>query len=177
MTAGEGRARLSKPVTLKPGHLVSAFDCGRPELTHWLKAWGQRANEADTARTFVVCRGSRAVVGYFSLAAGAVDHADRETGVRAPRDLRQNSPDPIPAIVLARLAVDLSEQSKGLGSALVSEAMRRTAQASRVVGARALLVHALDDELVVYYESIGFKRFNPTSRTLYLATRTIRQGL
>jgi GNAT superfamily N-acetyltransferase len=116
-------------------------------------------------------------VAYFSLAAGAVDHADRETGERAPRDLRQNSPDPIPAVVLARLAVDKSEQGTGLGSALVSEAMRRAAQASRIVGARALLVHALDDALVAYYEALGFKRFNPTSRTLYLAMKTVRQSL
>jgi GNAT superfamily N-acetyltransferase len=173
----ERRARLSKPVALKPGHLVSAFDCGRPELTDWLKAWGHRAIEADTARTFVVCRGAKTVVGYFSLAAGAADHTDRGTGERAPRSLRQNSPDPIPVIVLARLAVDKSEQGKGLGAALVREGMRRTAQASRIVGARALLVHALDDALVAYYESIGFRRFNPASRTLYLPMSTIRAGL
>jgi GNAT superfamily N-acetyltransferase len=146
-------------------------------LTDWLKAWGQRAIEADTARTFVVCRGAKMVVGYFSLAAGAADHTDRSTGERAPRSLRQNSPDPIPVIVLARLAVDKSEQGKGLGAALVREAMRRTAQASRIVGARALLVHALDDALVAYYESIGFRRFNPASRTLYLPMSTIRAGL
>jgi GNAT superfamily N-acetyltransferase len=146
-------------------------------LTDWLKAWGHRAIEADTARTFVVCRGVKTVVGYFSLAAGAADHTDRGTGERAPRGLRQNSPDPIPVIVLARLAVDRSVQGQGLGAALVSEAMRRVAQASRIVGARALLVHALDEGLVSYYESLDFKRFNPTSRTLYLPTRTIREGL
>lgn len=177
MAAQERRTQISRPSVLKPGHSVDAFDCGRPELNDWLKSWGRRALGADAARTFVVCRGSKAIVGYFSLAAGAADHADRGSGERAPRSLRQNSPDPIPVIVLARLAVDRSEQGQGLGAALVREAMRRSAQASLIVGARALLVHALDDGLAAYYESIGFKRFNPTSRTLYLQMRTIREGL
>jgi predicted N-acetyltransferase YhbS len=177
VTKEERRARLSKPAALKPGHDVATFDCGRPELTDWLKQWGRRASDADTARTFVVCRGTRRVVAYFTLAAGAVDHTNEETGERAPRSLRQNAFDPIPVVILARVAVDTSEQKKGLGSALVSEAMRRAAQASKLIGARALLVHALDDQLGAYYESLGFRRFNPGSKSLFIATKTIRDGL
>lgn len=177
MTTAERRPKLSKPAALKPGHIVAAFDCGRPELTEWLKERGKKAVETGTAQTFVVCRGTKAVVGYFSLAAGAVDHLDEKTGERAPRALRQNSPDPIPVVVLGRLAVDKSEQRNGLGGALVSEAMKRSAQASRIIGARALLVHALDEPLVTYYQSLGFKRFNLTSQTLFLEMKTIRDGL
>jgi predicted N-acetyltransferase YhbS len=176
MTGDERRA-LSRPVALKPGHDVAAFDCGRAELTSWIKEWGHRASDNDTARTFVVCRGTKKVVAYFSLAAGAVDHLDDATGERVPRRLRQNAPDPIPVIVLGRLAVDKEEQGQKLGSALVGEAMRRAAQAARLVGARALLVHALDDPLVRYYETLGFIRFSPISRTLYLPMKTIRDGL
>lgn len=177
MTPDEGLARLSRPVALKPSHDISAFDCGRTELTSWLKEWGHRSSESDTARTFVVCRGTRKVVGYFSLAAGAVDHLDRATSEKAPRRLRQNAPDPVPVIILGRLAVDKTEQGQKLGSSLVAEAMRRAALAARLVGARALLVHALDEPLVRYYESLGFVRFSPTSRTLYSPMRTIRDGL
>ena len=177
MTAGERRARLSRPAALKPGHDITTFYCGRPELTSWLQEWGRRASENDTARTCVVCRGTKKVVAYFSLAAGAVYHLDQETNERVPRSLRQNSPDPIPVIVLGRLAVDKREQGRKLGSALVSEAIRRSAQAARLVGARALLVHALDESLVAYYQSLGFIRFSPASKTLYLLMKTIRDGL
>ena len=163
MIGGERRARLSRPAALKPGHDVSTFDCGRPELTSWLKDWGKRSTENDTTRTFVVCRGTKRVVAYFSLVAGAVAHLDETTQERAPRSLRQNSPDPIPVfIILGRLAVVTAEQKQKLGSALVSEAMRRAAQASKIIGARALLVHALDAPLVDYYKSLGFKQsFGP----------------
>jgi predicted N-acetyltransferase YhbS len=177
VTTGPRGGGLTTPVALEPSHDVSAFDCGRPELTNWLKDWGHRAAENDTARTFVVCRDAAKVVAYFSLAAGAVDHLHGETKEKAPRRLRQNAPDPVPVIVLGRLAVDKSEQGRGLGSSLVSEAMRRAVQAATLVGARALVVHALDESLVAYYQSLGFTRFSPPSRTLYLPMRTIRDGL
>jgi predicted N-acetyltransferase YhbS len=177
MTLEERGAPLSRPAALERDHDVSAFDCGRPELTAWLKDWGHRSAEADTTRTFVICRGAKTVIGYFSLAAGAVAHVDLKSEQKAPRNLRQNAADPIPIIILARLAVDRSEQGKQLGSALVVEAMRRAALASTIIGARALLVHALDDGLVAYYQSLGFVRFNPTSRTLYMTTRSIRDAL
>jgi predicted N-acetyltransferase YhbS len=177
MTTAERRPRLSKPAALKPGHIVAPFDCGRPELTEWLKDWGKKAVEARTAQTFVVCRGTKTVVAYVSLAAGAVDHLDEKTGEKAPRFFRNNVPDPVPVIILARLAVDKTEQGNGLGSALVAEAMKRAAHATKYVAARALLVHALDDQLVGYYQSLGFVRFNPTSRTLYIAMKTIHDSL
>jgi GNAT superfamily N-acetyltransferase len=177
VTAGERDADFTEPVALEPAHDIGAFDCGRPELTSWLKERALRAAESETARTFVVCREAGRVVAYFSLAAGAVAHVHAETRERAPRRLRQNAPDPVPVIILGRLAVDRSEQGRGLGSALVSEAMRRAVQASSLIGARALLVHALDAPLVAYYQSLGFTPFSPASRTLYLPMKTIRDGL
>lgn len=166
---------LSPPEPLNADHDIDPFDCGEAELNSWLKAWGRRAAEANTARTFVICRGATRVVGYFTLSAGAVAHG--EDTQRAPRGLRHNAPDPVPVIVLGRLAVDKSEQGRGLGGALVAEAMRRSAQASVVIGARALIVHALDDGLVSMYEGFGFKCFGKLSRTLYLSTRTLRDAL
>ena len=94
----EGRgAPLSRPVALEHDHDVSAFDCGRPELTAWLKDWGHRSTEADTTRTFVVCRATKTVVGYFSLAAGAVAHVDLKSEQKAPRGLRHNAPRSAPS--------------------------------------------------------------------------------
>lgn len=178
MPTNERRAAgLSKPAALKGGHDVASFDCGTAELNDWLKDRSKRAAENDTARTFVVCRGTKRVVGYFCLSAGSVAHIDEASGDRAPRNLRQNSPDPIPVIILGRLAVDTAEHRRGLGSALLSEGMRRAGQASKIIGARALLVHALNDSLVSYYQSLGFIRFNPASKTLYIPTKTIRDGL
>jgi GNAT superfamily N-acetyltransferase len=178
MTALERRPKLSKPAALTSKHIVAEFDCGRPELTDWLKDWSRRASDVGTAMTFVVCRGTRRVVGYFCLSAGAVDHViNEETGEKIPRGLRQNAIDPVPVIILGRLGVDKTEQGKGLGSALVAEAMKRAAKASRLVGARALLVHALDERLVAYYQSLGFLRFAPPSQTLYIPIKTIRDGL
>lgn len=177
MTTGSGRPALTRPVSLKTEHEIDQFDCGQAELNGWLHSWARRAADADTARVFVVCRGANRAVGYFTLSAGAVAHREGVAGGKAPRALRQNAPDPVPVIVLGRLAVDLSEQGHGLGGALVAEAMRRAAQASMIVGARALLVHALDDRLAGMYESLGFKRFNEGSRTLYLPIRTIWNAL
>lgn len=178
MAGEERRGKLSKPATLKPGHEVNTFDCGRAEITNWLKQWGKRAADADTARTFVVCRGTKRVVGYYCLSVGAVAHMiDESTGKRLPRTLRQNSTDPVPVIVLGRLGIDVTEQRQGLGSALVAEAMKRAAQASKIVGVRAMLVHALDDGLAEYYASLGFIRFNPTSKTLFILTKTIRDAI
>jgi predicted N-acetyltransferase YhbS len=167
---GKRVARLSRPARLKAGHDLGAFDCGRAEITDWLQRRALRAGEGDTATTYVVCRGRR-VVAYCALAAGAVARAE------APNALARNSPDPIPVIVLARLGVTTAEQRSGLGRALIAEAMRRAAQASKIIGARALLVHALDESLAVYYESLGFRRLAEGAQTLYLPMAIVRAGL
>jgi len=165
------RGRLTKPTVLKAGHDVGSFDCGHPELTNWLKSRAHQAAESDTARTFVVCRGNKTVVAYMSLAAGGVEHKE------APGALKRNTPDPIPVFILARLAVDRNEQGRGIGRALLSDAMRRVILAGKHIAARALLVHALDGEVATYYESFGFRRFMPGANTLYLPMKTIREGL
>lgn len=163
--------RLSKPVPLRDGHSVQSFSCGRPQMDDWLKGHAKKAIETNTARTFVVCRGTKRVVGYYSLVAGAVERDS------TPRVLRRNSPDPIPVIVLARLAVDESEKGKGIGSALLAEAMKRTVQASSLIGARALIIHALDDKAAQFYENRGFRRMQAGSETMYLPIQDIAENL
>lgn len=165
-------AKLARPVVLKPSHDVSAFDCGRSEIDGWLRERALKATESDTARTFVVCRGARRVVGYHALAAGAVAHAG------AAGALRRNSPDPVPVIVLARLGVDRSEQGRGLGQDLLADAMRRALQAAKIIGARALVVHALDAGAARFYEARGFRRLSAESEgALFVTMKELREGL
>lgn len=170
-TKKKAASRLTKPSPLKDGHNVDSFSCGRCQMDEWLQERAKRANESGTARTFVVCRGTKRVVGYYSLAAGAVERDD------AAGELKRNSPDPIPVIVLARLAVDEAEQKRGIGRALLSDAMKRTAQASNHIGARAMLVHALDGTAAQYYERLGFRRMKHGIETLYLPIKDILNNL
>jgi GNAT superfamily N-acetyltransferase len=163
--------RLSKPFALGLRHDLSPFDCGREPITAWLQTRARDAVEADTARVYVVCRGARKVVAFYALAAGGVARSE------APGALRRNSPDPIPAIILAVLGVDKAEQGHGLGQDLISDAMRRALQASKIIGARALLVHALDPRTSEFYVQHGFRRFGGETETLFLAMKTIRQHL
>ncbi|HYD84495.1 MAG TPA: GNAT family N-acetyltransferase [Opitutus sp.] len=164
--------KLSKPAVLKDGHDVAAFACGREQIDAWLKQRAKKAIESDTARTFVVCRGAKRVVGYYALAAGAVERA----GVSGA--LSRNTPDPIPVIILARLGVDQSEKGRGLGRDLLADAMRRALQAAKIIGARALVVHALDADAARFYEAHGFARLRAEEEgTLFVAMKTLRDGL
>jgi len=163
--------RISKPAALKPGHDVSSFDCERDQVTNWLKDRAKKATENDTARTYVVCRGRRKVIGFYALAAGAVDRSS------APGALRRNVPDPIPVIILAMFGVDKTEKRQGIGEDLLNHAMRRALQAARIIGARALLIHALDAAAARYYRERNFAPFDDKQETFYLSMKEIRDGL
>jgi GNAT superfamily N-acetyltransferase len=163
--------RISKPYTLKPGHDFSVFDCGRDEINYWLSTWAREAPETDTARIYVVCRGSKKVIGFYALAAGGVARDE------APGALRRNCPNPIPVVILAVLGVERSEQKQGIGRDLLNDAMRRAIQAAKIIGARALLVHALDAKTAEYYVDHGFRPFDGNRETLYLTMKSIREHL
>jgi predicted N-acetyltransferase YhbS len=165
------RAKLYGPAPLSSRHVVESFECTRSELSDWLKKSASKAMENDTARTYVVCRGTRKVIGYMSLAAGSVERN------AATPSLRRNTPNPIPVIILARLAVDKTEAGQGLGRALVRESMKRSVSASKIIGARALLVHALDDKVADFYKKLGFTPFSEEPNTLFIPMKTIRENL
>lgn len=142
---------FSPPEPLGTPHQVQDFNCGEESLNRWLRERGRRS-EGRTARTYVVCdtSGDVDVIGFYCLSAGSLRHAD------APGRLRRNAPDPIPVIVLGRLAVDLRYQGSGIGSGLVLDAMRRTVAASQIIGARGLLVHVLNERVLAFYLNLGF---------------------
>jgi GNAT superfamily N-acetyltransferase len=140
---------LGPPAHLSPAHDIAAFESGVPELDDWLKK-RSLANEATGAsRTYVVCAGGR-VVGYYALATGSVGHA------KAPGRIRRNMPDPVPVMILGRLAVDRAWRGRDLGRSLLRDAVLRTLQAAKIGGIRAILVHAISDEAKRFYEHYGF---------------------
>ena len=164
MTAG----RPSAPVPLTDGHDVARFDCGVAVLDDWLKRRALGNERAGASRTYVLCDGS-AVVGYYCLATGGVDRDE------APSALRRNMPDPVPVVVLGRLAVDRRYQGRGLGRALLRDAVLRASQVAEVAGAAALLVHALSEGARRFYQSSGFVELPSQPMTLCLAMRTAHQ--
>ena len=130
-------------------HDVSAFDCGEPVLNDWLCRRAFQNQQSGASSTYVILEGMR-VVGYYSLAAGSVA---REA---APGRIRRNVPDPVPVVVLGRLAVDQGFHGQGLGRALLRDAVLRTLQAADIIGVRAILVHALSEQAKRFYEQCGF---------------------
>ncbi len=149
---------FASPVALGPEHALDAFDCGSPAQSEWLARYALQAQAAGTARVYVSVRtGTYSVVGYYALAAASVEPND------APgRTTRGAGRYPIPVVLLARLGVDKSAQGMGLGRALVTDALRRTLQASEVIGVRALLIHAESEAAKRFYTHLGEFEESPT---------------
>jgi predicted GNAT family N-acyltransferase len=159
---------------LEPHHDVDRFECGREQLDRWLRAYAGQGQRRDTARSFIVCRkGVAEVVGYYTLVASQVEHAEATGGVR--RGASKHFP--IPACLIARLAVDRSEQGAGLGRSLLLDALRRTVHASRSVAMRAVVVHALDEEAAAFYVHYGFRPASTEPMTLMVPLEAVRRTL
>lgn len=158
---------LAAPVPLDAGHALDLFDSGQDSLDDWLRRRAQANQASGASRTYVACEGSR-VVGYYCLASGAL------AAQEAPGPLRRNMPDPIPMAILGRLAVDRSWQGKGLGLALLRDAVLRTAQAAHIVGMRGILVHAISGEAKAFYEHYGFIAAPNQPMTLVLSLKQAR---
>lgn len=141
---------LSAPAPLAAEHELEQFNSGTPPLDEWLKRRARQNEAGGASRTYVIAEGRR-VVGYYSLAAGSVLHA------AATGRVRRNMPDPVPAALLGRLAIDRSWQGRGLGAALLRDAVLRVIGAAGTIGVRALLVHAISDEAKTFYERQGFR--------------------
>ena len=161
---------ISAPQPLADHHVLDAFECGEPSLDEWLKRRAPGNQASGASRTYVVCAGE-AVVGYYCLAVGALGHAD------APGALRRNWPDPIPVMVLGRLAIHKEHHQAGLGTALLRDALRRTLQAAEIAGVAALLVHALSEGAKRFYRSRGFVESPLKLMTMCLILESARKAL
>jgi GNAT superfamily N-acetyltransferase len=142
---------LQAPQPLTAHHSSTDFDCGDPSLNQWLKQRALANQATGATRTFVVCGAGGEISAFVALASGAV-------AVNAsPGRFRRNMPDPIPVVVLARLAVCKSQQRKGLARALLADAFERVLQASEQIGVRGILVHAASEAARAFYLHMGFE--------------------
>ena len=131
-------------------HLVEDFDCGHDDLNRFISRFALNSQSAGSAQTYVALADEK-VVGYYSLAVGAVAHSQAPT--RMVKGLARH---PVPVMLLARLAVDNGAKRKGLGAALLHDALARTLQAAEIAGIRAVIVHAKDNEARRFYEHFNF---------------------
>lgn len=158
---------FSRPEPLAAAHALGDFACGASSLDDWLKrrAWANQVGGAS--RTVVVTDGNR-VVGYYALASGGIAVT---AGVGR---FRRNMPDPIPVVVLGRLAIDRSQQGKGLGRALFRDCALRVAQAADIIGIRGIVVHAISEQACAFYQAIGFDPSPIDPMTLMVTLSDIR---
>lgn len=137
------------PEKLLTEHDLSGFDCGEPALDDWLRRRALQNEKSGASRTYVVSAGQK-VVGYYALAVGAVAHAE------ALGRVRRNMPDPVPVMIIGRLAVHQDYQGRRIGPGLLRDAVLRTLQAAEIAGIRAILVHAISERARQFYEDCGF---------------------
>lgn len=138
------------PEPLGPQHRLEGFDCGKPALNGWLVRHARQAQGSGSAKTFVVSEEDR-VAGYFSLTVGQIDTLD------APERIRKGMGQyPIPVVILARLAVSLQDQGRGVGVGLLQDAIRRTVLIAEQAGIRAMLAHPIDEDAARFYTRFGF---------------------
>jgi predicted N-acetyltransferase YhbS len=140
----------SQPRPIHEDDDASTFDSGERSLDEYLRTRALSNHVQGGSRCFVTCRDGR-VVGYYALASASVEHRDLAGKVR------RNMPDPVPVILLSRLAIDRKEQGSGLGKNLLRDAIARSVAAAEIVGVRALLVHALHDEARAFYLHFDFE--------------------
>ncbi len=161
---------LCAPQPLSDQHQLADFESGEPSLDDWLKRRAAKNQANGSSRTYVVCEGE-AVIGYYCLAAGAIGHAE------ARSTLKRNRPDPVPVLVLGRLAIHKDHHQKGIGTALLNDAIRRAIQAADIAGITALLVQAISEQARRFYLSRGFVESPIKPMTLCLMLATVRQAL
>lgn len=150
---------------------IAAFHCGKPSLDDWLRRFALTNQQSDSARTYVLHRENK-VLGYYSLAAGSVRR--EESPARIAKGLAKH---PVSVVLLARLAVDLSQHGKGMGQRLLADAMARSVAAAEIIAARAVLVHALDEQAASFYRKFGFEPSPFDSTRLMILMKDIRAAL
>jgi len=160
---------LSPPEPLAVHHSIATFASGMESLDTWLKRRALKNQATGASRTFVACEGR--VVAYYALASSAVSI------IEAHGRFRRSMPDPIPVVVLGRLAVDRCFQGKGLGRALVRDAGCRVAQAADVIGIRGMIVHAVTSEAKAFYEHVGFDPSPLDPMTLMITLADLKASL
>lgn len=153
--------KINPPEPLQDSHQLKDFDCGVTVLNTWLTKQALKNEQSGASRSYVVCHNNQ-VIGYYALSTGSVEH----TGL--PGKLRRNMPDPIPVLVLGRLAVDKNWQTHHIGRGLLKDAVLRACMVAEHVGVSALLVHSISEQAKRYYLQHGFIESSIDPMTLLL---------
>jgi GNAT superfamily N-acetyltransferase len=163
---------LSPPVPLSAEHQFNHFYSGEESLDDWLKKRALKNQTSGASRCFVLCQKELSeVIGYYSLSAGAITHNN------APKSMTRNMPNPLPIVLLGRLAIDQKYHNEGLGSALLRDALIRVVRVANNTGVSAILVHALSEQAKRFYLSRGFVESPLQPMTLMMTLETIRSIL
>jgi GNAT superfamily N-acetyltransferase len=161
---------VTAPEHIEAHHDACAFDCGQPELDGWLRLRALSNEASGASRTYVICAEGR-VVGYYALATGAVARA------AATGKARRQMPDPIPVMIIGRLAVDTGHQGKGLGHGLLRDALLRTLQVAKQAGIRAVLLHAMTADAKRFYPRAGFQESPLDPMTMMITIADVEKAL
>ena len=159
---------VSAPTLISVDHKLDHFDSGEPSLDEWLKKRAIKNSVSGASRCFVIGDDKNEVVGYYCLSAGAICRGS------APKAMQRNMPDPLPVLVLGRLAIDKKYHNKGLGSALLRDAMIRSVGIAEDVGVFAVLIHSISEQAKRFYLSRGFVESPLEPMTLFMTLETIR---
>lgn len=161
---------VSAPSRLSPTHNLDVFDSGAPVLDDWLKRHARKNETSGASRTYVVCIDNQ-VVGYYCISSGAIARS------AAPKPMQRNMPDPVPVVVLGRLAVDRAVHRRGIGSALLRDATLRVLGAAESIGITAVLVQAISDQAKHFYLENGFLASPTNPMVLCLMLDSARKTL
>lgn len=163
---------LAPPQVITPAHATQDFDCGSAPLNEFLRLYAVPNSQSGNSRTFVVADAEQRVMGYYSLAATSITHDG------AHQRVRQGQPrHPIPAILMARFAVDITQQGRGLGRALFRDALTRSLNITEELGARAFVVDAKDENALRFYRRYGMMADSQDAQRLYLLFKDIKKIL
>jgi GNAT superfamily N-acetyltransferase len=164
-------ARFAGPEPLAGGHPINGFDSGEGSLNVWLARHARAASGAGSAKTYVITDSEQEgrVVGYHALTAASVEN--REATKRAAKGMGQRR---IPAVLLSRLAVDLSVQGRGIGALLLRDAMLRAVSVSEELGVRLFLAHALNKSARAFYMKFGFEKSPTDAMNLQIIIKDIK---
>ena len=165
---------LTAPVLLAPDHDLDSFDSGKPPLNDWLRKPARGNHAEGGSRVYVTFDSDGAgkrVVGYYALASGSISPE------LALGSFRRNMPNPIPAVILGRLAVDKGWQGRGLGRSLMQDASLRVLQAADTIGVRGMVVHALTGNARAFYLALGFTESAGQPMTLTITLRELQAAL
>ena len=159
------------PQALDANHSLEGFDCGKPALNDWLVRHARQAQASGSAKSYVVIEGDR-VAGYFSLTVGQIN------ALEAPERIRKGMGSyPVPVVILARLAVSLQDQRKGIGLGMLQDAIQRTVAIAEEAGVRAMLTHPIDEEASRFYRRFGFESSPVREQQLLLLLKDARRLL